>query len=210
MRCKKNVFRFQLLLCGGRRLVRCHPGGGAASPALTAILPPRGPVKRPVSTLYRSLFSFILCNFRKCTAKNRCRKFETNIPRKGIARPQSQLPHSCVCERFILYIPTIDLPILLQEICGPIMGIYKSLTDTCMWGLRGAIPRKGIQKWYFRCSVVKNNFFVSAFMCVIAHVLYICMKGCMGPLSYACMYNGSQGHSRLIALISQSSRMGII
>jgi hypothetical protein len=37
-----------------------------------------------------------------------------------------------------LYIPTIDLPILLQEICGPILGIYKSLTDTWMWkfGLR--------------------------------------------------------------------------
>ncbi len=30
-----------------------------------------------------------------------------------------------------LYIPTIGLPILLQEICGgPILGIYKSLTDT--------------------------------------------------------------------------------
>ncbi len=29
-----------------------------------------------------------------------------------------------------LYIPTIDLPILLQEICGPILGIYKLLTDT--------------------------------------------------------------------------------
>jgi hypothetical protein len=29
-----------------------------------------------------------------------------------------------------LYIPTIDLPILLQEICGPILGIYKSLTNT--------------------------------------------------------------------------------
>ncbi len=29
-----------------------------------------------------------------------------------------------------LYIPTIDLPILPQEICGPILGIYKSLTDT--------------------------------------------------------------------------------
>jgi hypothetical protein len=28
-----------------------------------------------------------------------------------------------------LYIPTIDLPILLQEICRPILGIYKSLTD---------------------------------------------------------------------------------
>ncbi len=30
-----------------------------------------------------------------------------------------------------LYISTIDLPILLQEKCGPILGIYKSLTDTC-------------------------------------------------------------------------------
>jgi hypothetical protein len=29
-----------------------------------------------------------------------------------------------------LYIPTIDLPVLLQEICGPILEIYKSLTDT--------------------------------------------------------------------------------
>jgi hypothetical protein len=29
-----------------------------------------------------------------------------------------------------LYIPTIDLPILLQEICGLIVGRYKSLTDT--------------------------------------------------------------------------------
>jgi hypothetical protein len=29
-----------------------------------------------------------------------------------------------------LYFPTIDLPILQQEICGPILGIYISLTDT--------------------------------------------------------------------------------
>jgi hypothetical protein len=29
-----------------------------------------------------------------------------------------------------LYIPTIDLPILLQEVCGPILGKYKWLTDT--------------------------------------------------------------------------------
>ncbi len=28
-----------------------------------------------------------------------------------------------------LYIPMINLPILLQEICGPILGIYKLLTD---------------------------------------------------------------------------------
>jgi hypothetical protein len=29
-----------------------------------------------------------------------------------------------------LYLPTIDLPILLQEPSGPILGIYKSLADT--------------------------------------------------------------------------------
>ncbi len=29
-----------------------------------------------------------------------------------------------------LYIPTIDLPTLLEEICRPILGLYKSLTDT--------------------------------------------------------------------------------
>ncbi len=39
-----------------------------------------------------------------------------------------------------LYIPTIDRPILLQEIYGSILGIYKSLTDTWMWKLE-LIPR---------------------------------------------------------------------
>ncbi len=37
------------------------------------------------------------------------------IPRKGIARPQSQFPHSSVCERSIHYIPTFDPPIFLQQ-----------------------------------------------------------------------------------------------
>ncbi len=36
-----------------------------------------------------------------CTAATKCRKFETNIPRKGISGPQSQFPHSCVYERNI-------------------------------------------------------------------------------------------------------------
>jgi hypothetical protein len=35
------------------------------------------------------------------TAKKKCQKFEANIPRKGISGPQSQFPHSCVCERII-------------------------------------------------------------------------------------------------------------
>jgi hypothetical protein len=29
-----------------------------------------------------------------------------------------------------LYIPMMGLPFLLEEICGPILGIYKSLTNT--------------------------------------------------------------------------------
>ncbi len=33
--------------------------------------------------------------------KTQYRKFKTNTPSKGIARPQSQFPHSCICERFI-------------------------------------------------------------------------------------------------------------
>jgi hypothetical protein len=39
-----------------------------------------------------------------------------------------------------LYIPTMGLPFLLEEICGPILRIYKSLTDTLMWKL-GLRPR---------------------------------------------------------------------
>jgi hypothetical protein len=67
------------------------------------------------------------------TAKKQYQKFETNIPRKGIARTQSDFRiHVSVND---LYIPTIDLPILLQEICGLIMGIKTSLTDTQMWKL---------------------------------------------------------------------------
>ncbi len=31
---------------------------------------------------------------RRCTAKTQYLKFETNIPRKGIVRPQPQFPHS--------------------------------------------------------------------------------------------------------------------
>ena len=66
--------------------------------------------------------------FRVNTAKTKCRKFETNIPRKGISGPQSQFHiHVSVSE---LYIPTMGLPVLLEEICRLILGIYKSLKDT--------------------------------------------------------------------------------
>jgi hypothetical protein len=39
-----------------------------------------------------------------------------------------------------MYIPMMGLPFLLVEICGPILGIYKSLTDTWMLKL-GLRPR---------------------------------------------------------------------
>ncbi len=43
-----------------------------------------------------------------------------------------------------LYIPTIGLLILLEEICRPILGLYKSITDTRMWkmGLRPRYSQK--------------------------------------------------------------------
>ncbi len=60
------------------------------------------------------------------TAKTQYRKFETNIPRKGNVRHQSQFPHKCVCDW--LYIPTIGMT-------APGNIMYKLLTDTWMWKL---------------------------------------------------------------------------
>jgi hypothetical protein len=63
-----------------------------------------------------------------CTAKAKYQNFETNIPEKeyrGLS-PNFHI-HASVSD---LYIPTIGLPILLEEICRPILGLYKSLTDT--------------------------------------------------------------------------------
>ncbi len=59
-----------------------------------------------------------------------------------------------------LYIPTVDLTILLQEICGLILGIYKSLTDTWMWklGLRPRNSPKVIHKWDLRCSALARDY----------------------------------------------------
>jgi hypothetical protein len=66
-----------------------------------------------------------------CTAKKQYRKLETNIPEKELrgTSPNFHI-HVSVSD---LYFPTIGLPILRRKIvCGPILGIYKLLTDTCM------------------------------------------------------------------------------
>jgi hypothetical protein len=60
-----------------------------------------------------------------------------------------------------LYIPTIKLPSVFccRKIGRPILGIYKSLTDTWMWtsDIGHAIPRKGIHNWDFRYSVSASD-----------------------------------------------------
>ncbi len=84
-----------------------------------------------------------------------------------------------------LYIPTIDLPILLQEICGPILGIYKSLINTWMrnWDWDRAFPGKGIHKWDFCCSAPPHTLLrqalnddvtvYSAKNIIFMHVMYL-------------------------------------
>ncbi len=73
-------------------------------------------------------------------AKTQYHKFETNIPRKGTAWPQSQFPHSFVCERFMYIFPQSVCLFCCRKICGRILGIYNLLTDTSMWRL-GRRPR---------------------------------------------------------------------
>ncbi len=49
------------------------------------------------SDLWTKPFSLLISCFLCALQRN----FDLCIPRKGTARPQSQFPHSCVCERFI-------------------------------------------------------------------------------------------------------------
>ncbi len=87
------------------------------------------------------------------TAKTQCRKFETNIPRKGIARPQSQFSHLCVCERFIYSHNQSACSAAGKKVDRSWEYINCSQTHECVnWDL--GLARKGIHRWDFRCSVV--------------------------------------------------------
>ncbi len=105
------------------------PGAGTTSPPHP---PPPPPLPPPSPGLQvRQVTSY--------TAKTKNTKISKQIfPEKeyrGLG-PNFHI-HASVSD---LYIPTIGLPILLEEICRPILGLYKSLTDTWMWKL-GLRPR---------------------------------------------------------------------
>ncbi len=80
----------------------------------------------------------------------------------------SVLSPSCYTHTSVrdLYISGSVFLFCCREICGPILGIYKSLTDThaCgnwVWGV--AIPRKRTHKWYFPCSAgLKTGWLTSS------------------------------------------------
>ncbi len=78
-----------------------------------------------------------------------------------------------------LYISTLGLPFLLEEICGPILGIYKSLTECGNWDWGRAIPRKeyinGIAAYISKEKTCKDQMFIVSllgvyFSCIMATV----------------------------------------
>ncbi len=84
-----------------------------------------------------------------CTAKTQYREFETNIPRKEISWSQSRYPHYMYCNVSVndLFIPTIALPILLQEKYVDQFWEYinRPQTHECgNWDWGRAIPFLGI------------------------------------------------------------------
>jgi hypothetical protein len=56
-----------------------------------------------------------------------------------------------------LYISTIDLPVLLQELCGPILGIAHGHMNVKIDTETAEIPRKGTHEWDFCCSAPAEN-----------------------------------------------------
>ncbi len=86
------------------------------------------------------------------TAKTKYRKFKTNIPKRGIVRPQSKSPHSCVFERYIYsqgqsaYSTAEKYVARFWEHTVWIVHRHVNLEIFC------AVPIMGMHKWDFRCS----------------------------------------------------------
>jgi hypothetical protein len=89
-----------------------------------------------------------------CTTVALQRNFDLCIPRKGTARPQSQLPHSCVYERLIYshdrstYFPAAEYAYRLWEY------INRTPKHECRnWDCGRAVPFLGIYVSNFRYSI---------------------------------------------------------
>jgi hypothetical protein len=93
---------------------------------------------------------------------------------EGTARPQTQFPQSCVYEWFIYSQLSVHL-FSCSKIGRPIMGIYKSLTDTWMWKL-GLRPHNSFSgNICFEFSVLclcTVNFFKEASTNLIFYILF--------------------------------------
>jgi hypothetical protein len=86
------------------------------------------------------------------TAKKQYRKFETDIPRKGIARPKSQFPHSCICERFLFSHDQSAYSAAGNMWTGNTYINHSQTLECGNWDWDRAVSRKGIHKWDFLCS----------------------------------------------------------
>ncbi len=90
------------------------------------------------------------------TAKTLYRKFETNIPRKGIARTQCQFPLLCVCERFIYSQDRSAYSAAGKQVDRFWEYLNCPQTHECGnwdWEDPQFVFWEGIHKWDFRCSV---------------------------------------------------------
>ncbi len=87
--------------------------------------------------------------------KDKIPKFRSKYSQKRNVGSQSQFPHSCVCEWFICIFPrSVCLFCWRKYVDQSWDYINRSQTHQCGnlgWGR--PIPRKGIHKWDFHCSV---------------------------------------------------------
>ncbi len=108
--------------------------------------------------LYLPFFLFIIL-WLQYTAKTQYRKFKTNVPRKGTARPQSQFLHSCFCKRFIYYHDRSAYSAAGKNVDRSWEYINPSQTleyGNGDWGR--AVPFLGIHKSEFLCSAAVSGF----------------------------------------------------
>ncbi len=114
--------------------------------------------EKKVESNYRNCRDLdVLISCAICTAKTKCRKFKTYIPRKGISglSPNFHI-HVSMSE---LYIPTMGLPVLLEKICR-LSWEYRNRSQTheCgNWGWGRAIPRKAYINGIAVCGQFSTN-----------------------------------------------------